>query len=149
MEIFYLKVDVPQGWTQFRTPITVKDANRRMGLTVDTDSEAMGDQDVLTEGDPGSGVSVSASFWNATQSQVSSATTVTLSATAQTPAGAGKATSADFTYAPSTANTISFPAGSATASGTATLAGLTVTDDMVVEGPETLLCGWVVGAGNG
>ena len=141
-EVFYIRLNtVPSGWTSFKTPITIQDANRRVSLTVDTDSEAMGDQDVLTEGDSGSGVSVSASFPNATSSQISSVTTVTLSAAAETPAGAGKATSADFSYAPSTANTITFPSRSVTASGSATLAGLTITDDAIVEGPETFLVG--------
>ena len=67
---------------------------------MDTDSEATGNQDVLTEGDSGSGVSVSAAFWDATSSVISSATTVTLNTAVQTPAGAGKAAAADFSYAP-------------------------------------------------
>ena len=140
-EIFYLRVDAPSGWTAFRTPITVKDANRAMSLTVDTDSEEDGSQNVIAEGASGSGVSVSASFSNAMSSQIASATTVTLLPSVETPAGAGKATTTDFTYTPSTPNTIVFPARSVTQSAAGSLAGLSVTDDAVVEGPETFLVG--------
>ena len=136
-EIVYLTVDRPSDWTRFKTPITIKDANSRVDLTVDTDSDEDGNQAVLTEGATGSGVSVSAAFWDATSSVISSATTVTLNTAVQTPAGAGKATASDFSYAPGSANTITFPARSVTPSAAASLAGLTITDDTVVEGPET------------
>ena len=139
-EIFYVKVNAPSGWTSFRTPLTIKDGNL-VGFTVDTDGNESGNQDTIAEGADGSGVSVAASFSGATSSVISSVTTVTLSASAETPAGAGKATTADFTYTPSTPNTITFPARSIAPSGTAMLAGLSITDDSVVEGPETFLVG--------
>ena len=145
-EVVYVKVNPPTGWTSFRTPLTIKDGNV-VGFTVDTDSGEDGNQDIIVEGASGSGVSVSASFsgatlsTGATSSSVSSVTTVMLSTALDAPAGAGKATAADFSYAPSTPNTIVFPARSVSPSGSATLAGLTITDDAVVEGPETFLVG--------
>ncbi len=110
-------------------------------LSVDTSSES-GVQSTLAEGASGSGVTVSGGFRDGTtSSSIGSATVVTLSAAGRASPGAGVAGSGDLSYAPSTPNTITFPATSLTPSGTATLTGLTVTDDTVVEGPETFTVG--------
>ncbi len=111
-------------------------------LSVDTDSGEDGVQSTLAEGASGSGAVVSAAFPAATTSStISSETAVTLSAAGKTSPGAGEAGTADLSYAPPTPNTITVPANSLTVSGTTTLTGLTVADDMVVEGPETFTVG--------
>ncbi len=62
-EVFYagLKTN-PAGFTHRSVPITILDDDTQVGLTVDTDSGEGGNQTVLTEGDSGSGVEVSARF---------------------------------------------------------------------------------------
>ena len=94
----------------------------------------------LSEGSDGSGVMVSAAFTApdgtaATSSQHSSATEVVLSVAA---GSSDAAAAADFSYSPSTPNTVSIPATVVSSSVSATLAGLSITDDDVVEGSETL-----------
>ena len=94
----------------------------------------------LSEGSDGSGVSVSAAFTApdgtaATSSTHSSATEVTLSVAA---GSSDTASAADFSYSPSTPNTVSIPASTVSSSVSATLAGLSITDDDVVEGSEIL-----------
>ncbi len=152
-EYLEIRVDRPGGWTHYRTRVYIKDANSRVDLTVDTDSDEDGNQDVLTEGDSVSGVSVSAAFWNATSSSLSSATTVTLSVDEKASPAAGEAGDADVDYAPSTPLTLTIPAPvsplpatptdiqKGLKSSNGTLTGLTVIDDTVVEGPETLALG--------
>ncbi len=134
--------DVPTGFTMLPYKIFMSDdGDDDISLSVDTSSED-GVQSSLAEGDNGSGVTVSAAFPAATtSSRIGSATEVTLSAAGAASPGAGAAGTADLSYAPSTPNTITFPARSLTPSGTATLTGLTITDDSVVEGPETFTVG--------
>ncbi len=134
--------NLPAGFTMLPYEIFLSDdGDDDISLSVDTSSES-GVQSSLAEGDSGSGVTVSAAFPAATTSStISSETVVTLSAAGAASPGAGVAGTADLSYAPSTPNTISFPARSLMASGTATLAGLMITDDDVVEGPETFTVG--------
>ena len=111
-------------------------------LSVDTDSGEDGVQSTLAEGASGSGAVVSAAFpGTTTSSTISSDTDVTLSAAGVASPGAGVAGTEDLSYAPSTPNKITVPAASLTVSGTTTLAGLTIADDSVVEGPETFTVG--------
>ena len=49
-EYLEIRVDRPGGWTHYRTRVYIKDANSRVDLTVDTDSDEDGNQDVLTGG---------------------------------------------------------------------------------------------------
>ncbi len=139
-EVFYagLKAN-PAGFTHLRVPITILDDDTRVALTIDADSGEDGNQTMLTEGDDGSGVTVSGRLSGAS-SVIGSATEVTVSATGAASPSAGQAGTDDLSYAPSSPNTITFPARSLT-SGTATLAGLTITDDDVVEDAETFRVG--------
>ena len=107
----------------------------------------------LSEGSDGSGVMVSAAFTApdgtaATSSTHGSSTDVVLSVAA---GSSDTASAADFSYSPSTPNTVSIPANTVSSSVSATLAGLSITDDDVVEGSETLslsgtLSGFTVGS---
>ncbi len=129
----------PAGFTVLSKPLFVKDDDDTITLTVDTDAGTDGNQATLREGAAGSGVTVSAAFpGTTTSSSIASATVVTLSAAGAASPRAGQAGAGDLSYSPSTPNTITFPATSLTPAGTASLSGLTVTDDDVVEGPETL-----------
>ncbi len=140
IELYF--ANLPAGFTALpHEYILHDDGDDDISLSVDTSSED-GDQSSLAEGGDGSGVTVSAAFPAATTgSTIGSATVVTLSAAGAASPGAGRAGTADLSYAPSSPNTITFPARSLTPSGTATLAGLTITDDSVVEGPETFTVG--------
>ncbi len=134
--------NVPADFTVLPYEVFQSDDDDDISLSVDTDSGEDGVQSLLAEGDSGSGAVVSAAFPAATTSStISSATVVTVSAAGAASPGAGVAGTADLSYAPSTPNTITFPAESLTPSGTTTLAGLTVADDSVVEGPETFTVG--------
>ncbi len=150
-EVFYagLKTN-PAGFTHRNVPITILDDDTQVGLTVDTDSGEDGNQTVLTEGDSGSGVEVSARFSgrtrfdgdgnsdprSVTSSTIGSATVVTLSAAGAASPIAGEAGTGDLTYS-STADTVTIPASTVSSSAAGSLAGLSITDDDVVEGPET------------
>ena len=135
-------VDLPAGFKSLPKGYVIYDNESVVTLSVDTNSGEDGDQDTLEEGASGSGVGVSAGFPSgATGSSISSDTTVTLSAAGEANPRAGQAGDADLTYAPSSANTITFQARSLAASGTAMLSGLSVVDDSVVEGPETFTVG--------
>ncbi len=129
----------PSGFTALSKTMVVKDdGDDDITLTVDTDTGTDGNQSTLREGAAGSGATVSAAFPDdTTGSVIASATVITLSAAGAASPAAGQAGTGDLTYSPSTPNTITFPATSLTPSGTASLSGLTVTDDDVVEGPET------------
>ena len=120
------------GYTVTQADLTITDANSTVFLTPSAT--------VLSEGGGGSGVSVSAAFGSsdgtaATSSTRGSAADVTL--LVSTVSG-DTAAAADFSYAPSTPNAVSIPANAVSSSVSGTLAGLSVTDDDVVEGPETL-----------
>ena len=135
-------VDLPAGFKSLPKGYVIYDNESVVTLSVDTNSGEDGDQSTLEEGASGSGVGVSASFPSgATSSSISSDTTVTLSAAGEDNPRPGRAGDADLTYAPSSANTITFQARSLAASGTAMLSGLSVVDDSVVEGPETFTVG--------
>ena len=131
----------PTGFMGLGQVFAIKDDDSQVELSVDTDGGEEGNQTTIGEGDTGSGVSVSASFPSATTSStIGSATEVTLSPAVETPAGAGKAVAADFTYS-STADTVSIPARALSSSTAGTLSGLSITDDAIVEGPETFTLG--------
>ncbi len=135
--------NAPSGFTGRQGVITVKDsADTRVVLSVDTDSGEDGNQLVLAEGGSGSGVSVSGAFpAGVTSSTIGSASVVTLSAAGEASPSAGEAGSGDLSYAPQTPNTFTIAANMITSTGSASLAGLSVTDDSVVEGPETFTVG--------
>ena len=105
---------------------TITDADSAVTLTVSASS--------LSEGSDGSGLTVSASFGDGstTSSVISSDTVVELSVAADT------AQAADFTYSPGTPNSVTIPAGTLSSTASGTLSGLSIADDAVVEGPETL-----------
>ena len=105
---------------------TIMDADSAVTLTISASS--------LSEGSDGSGLTVSASFGDGstTSSVISSDTVVELSV------AAGTAQAADFTYAPTVPNSVTIPANTLSSTASGTLSGLSVADDAVVEGPETL-----------
>ena len=139
---FQLSFSVPSGYTALGQEYVIYDEDSKVVLSVDTDSGEDGDQVTLAEGASGSGVTVSMDFpTTTTSSTISSATVMTLSAAGESSPDAGEAGTGDLSYAPSSPNTITIPARSTAVSGTATLTGLTITDDMVVEGPETFTVG--------
>ncbi len=147
-EVFYVRLIAPAGFTSASVPVTILDDDTQVEVVVDTDSGADGNQAVLTEGDSGSGVSVSGRFAGAWRgpgfgrrgvgsSVIGSATVVTLSAAGAAAPSAGQAGTGDLTYSPLSANTVTIPARTVSSTTAGSLAGLTVTDDTVVEGPET------------
>ena len=139
---FQLSFNVPSGYTALGQEYVIYDEDSKIVLSVDTDSGEDGDQVTLAEGASGSGVTVSADFpTTTTSSTIGSAKVMTLSAAGEASPSAGEAGTGDLSYAPSSPNTITIPARSTTVSGTATLTGLTIADDMVVEGPETFTVG--------
>ncbi len=141
-EYFHITLDTPDvpGFTVQPARVTIKDVDTRVALTVDTDSGEDGNQSTLAEGASGAGVSVSGSF-SGTSSVIGSATEITLSAAGAASPSTGEAGTGDLSYSPSSPNTISIPANTVASSGSTTLAGLTITDDTVVEGPETFEVG--------
>ena len=130
--------DVP-GWTITGAEMTITDDDAVLALEVDTDSVAPNAQSVIREnaGGSGAGFTVTGSFPNAGTSAINTNTVVTLSVEEKASPAAGEAGVDDFDYAPSTPNQLTFAAG-ATAAATATLSGLSITDDDFVEGTETL-----------
>ncbi len=153
-EVFYIGLkDNPAGFTHRRVPVTILDDDTQVEVVVDTDSGEDGNQAVLTEGDSGSGVSVSGRFagkWREPNtggtpgshrgvgsSVLGSATVVTLSAAGAATPSAGQAGTGDLTYSASPANTVTIPTQKVSSTTAGSLAGLTVTDDTVVEGAET------------
>ena len=129
---------LPSGFRAQPLEIVFKDdSDDDIIVTVDTDTAANGVQSVWREGVSGSGVVVTAGYPAATTSSaVPSETVVTLSAEAPASPEAGQAGADDFSYSPSSPDTVTIPAMSM-GSDTASLADLTVMDDDVVEGPET------------
>ena len=152
-EVFYVRLIAPAGFTSTLAPVTILDDDTQVELVVDTDSGEDGNQAVLTEGDSGSGVSVSSRFAGKNRepqatgsvgsrrgvgsSVLGSATVVTLSAAGAASPTAGQAGTSDLTYSPPTDNTVTIPASTASSTTAGSLAGLSITDDTVVEGPET------------
>ena len=126
-----LTFSAPSGFTVIPQEYVIHDdEDDDISLSVDTST--------LAEGASGSGVTVRAGFPSTTTSStIGSATVVTLSVEGEASPSAGEAGTGDLSYAPSSPNTITFPARNHRASGTATLSGLTVENDSVVEGPET------------
>ena len=122
----------PAGLTSAVTPaiLEITDNDARVALTADA----------VPEGGNGSQATVSASFPdNVTASHLTADTVVTLDVKAENPAGAGSAGATEFSYSPTAPNTVTIPAGSVASSVPGKLTGLTITQDAVVEGPETLL----------
>ena len=86
----------------------------------------------VAEGGNGSGVAVSASFPTGTTNELGSDTVFTLTVED------GTAGDDDYDYAPSTANTVTIPSSGITGSSAGSLTGLSILDDTVTEGPETV-----------
>ena len=122
----------PAGLTSAIQPaaLEITDNDARVALTADA----------VPEGGSGSDVNVSASFPDTvTASHLTADTVVTLDVKAATPAGAGLVGATEFSYSPTAANTVTIPAGAVASSLPGKLTGLTINQDAVVEGPETLL----------
>ena len=122
----------PAGLTSAVTPaiLEITDNDARVTLTADA----------VPEGGNGSQATVSASFPDSvTASHLTADTVVTLDVKAENPAGAGSVRATEFSYSPTAPNTVTIPAGSVASSVPGKLTGLTITQDAVVEGPETLL----------
>ena len=106
----------------------------------DNDARVALTADAVPEGRSGSDVNVSASFPDTvTASHLTADTVITLDVKAATPAGAGLVGATEFSYSPTAANTVTIPAGAVASSLPGKLTGLTINQDAVVEGPETLL----------
>ena len=127
------------GWTITPAVMTITDDDGVLDLAVDTDSMAQNAQSTIAEdeGGDGSGITVTASFPNATGSSITSSTAITLDPEEKTVPVEGEAGTEDFDYNPPTANRITF-AASATTAVAANLTGLSITDDDIVEGAETI-----------
>ena len=128
----FVTMNAPSGFTVVRAQGVIKDMDSSVFLTPDPAR--------LSEGEVGSSVSVSAAFRSpggeaATSSEHSTDTVTALSVSP------GTAGSADFSYAPSSPNTVTIPANSVSSTVSVALAGLRVVDDNLVEGPETLTLG--------
>ena len=122
----------PAGLTSAIQPaaLEITDNDARVALTADA----------VPEGGSGSDVNVSASFPDTvTASHLTADTVITLDVKAATPAGAGLVGATEFSYSPTAANTVTIPAGAVASSLPGKLTGLTINQDAVVEGPETLL----------
>ena len=122
----------PAGLTSAIQPaaLEITDNDARVALTADA----------VPEGGSGSDVNVSASFPDTvTASHLTADTVVTLDVKAATPAGTGLVGATEFSYSPTAANTVTIPAGAVASSLPGKLTGLTINQDAVVEGPETLL----------
>ena len=125
--MIYTLIGVPSGFTL--VPATV--------ILVDDDSQVRLSGTAVAEGYSGA-ASITAAL-PAASSVISTDTTVTVSGFAAGEA-AGVADEDDFTFtAPDTAPTITIATTAVSGSAAASLTGLTVADDAVVEGPERLL----------
>ena len=123
-ETFEIGVHPPTGFTVVNTP----------GLIVDNDvqiSLSSGDTSVA-EGSSGTDVSIAASM-RGTTSSITSNTVVSLTVDAD--GGEGVVDAGEFSYT-SLSSSVTVPASSVSSVASAVLAGLTITDDTVVEGRE-------------
>ena len=127
------------GWTIIPAVMTIADDDGVLDLAVDTDSNTQVAESTIAEdgGGDGSGITVTASFPNATGSSIASSTVITLEPEEKTVPAEGEAGTDDFDYNPPTSNQINVAAASV-AAATANLTGLSITDDDIVEGAETI-----------
>ena len=126
-ETFGLGVHTPDGFTVVNA----------QGLVVDDDVQiSLSRGETVTEGDAAQDMSIGASM-HAASSQLTSATEVALSAVEEADPGAGVLSDGEFSYT-SLSSSVTVSAGATSSSTSATLAGLSVVDDTVVEGPERL-----------
>ena len=130
---FYIRLQsIPSGFTVVNAVGRVIDSDSNVDLTPVPN--------VLSEGTSGSSVSVAAAFGGRSGEPAPTAGYFSSDQTFTMAVSGGTASAADFTYSPSTPNTVTIPAwGTTSGTGRASLAGLSITDDDVVEGPETLL----------
>ena len=116
------------GFTVSGVTMTINDddsAPTAINLSLDVDSETVGEQTEVTEGDAATTVTVKASLAGSVVLTTATVVKVTVAGTS--------ASAADFTAVPSF--NITIPAGAASATGTFTL---TVADDNIVESSESL-----------
>ena len=116
------------GFTVSGVTMTINDddsAPTAINLSLDVDSETVGEQTEVTEGDAATAVTVKASLAGSVVLTTATVVKVTVAGTS--------ASAADFTAVPSF--NITIPAGSSSATGTFTL---TVADDNIVESSESL-----------
>ena len=128
-ETFYIGLTAP-GFDVVKAEGTIADMDSTVALTLGSTS--------LTEGSDGSGVSVSAAFQSPggtapTSSSHSADSVIALSVSADT------AQAADFSYTPG--DTVTIPANTVNSTTSGSLTGLSIVDDALVEGPETLTVG--------
>ena len=133
--IFEIRATIP-GFTVVPATGIVRDT--------DTDIAFSASPAVLAEGDDGSGLTVSASYVSKPTGSPPSASYISRNINLTVGVSGGSADAADFTYSPaSPGNRIRFQSWQTTTTTsstrpTTTLAGLSIVDDDVVEGPETL-----------
>ena len=126
-ETFGIGVHAPDGFTVVNA----------QGYIVDDDVQiSLSRGETVTEGDAAQDMSIGASM-HASSSQLTSATVVALSAVEEADPGAGVLSDGEFSYT-SLSSSVTVSAGATSSSTSATLAGLSVVDDTVVEGPERL-----------
>ena len=128
-ETFYITLTAP-GFDVVKAEGTIADMDSTVALTLSPTT--------LAEGSDGSGVSVSAAFESpggtaATSSSHSADSVIALSVSADT------AQAADFSYTPG--DTVTIPANTVSSTTSGSLTGLSIVDDALVEGPETLTVG--------
>ena len=128
-ETFYIGLTAPE-FDVVKAEGTIADMDSTVALTLGSTS--------LAEGADGSGVSVSAAFESpggtaATSSSHSADSVIALSVSANT------AQAADFSYTPG--GTVTIPANTVSSTTSGSLTGLSIVDDALVEGPETLTVG--------